>query len=470
MTTPQHPAQPAFTLVPRSLGETITERIGNTPLLRIRLFEGECPEVSIYAKAEFMNPGGSVKDRPALRMIEDGERSGRLTHDRVIIDSTSGNTGIAYAMIGAAKGYRVRLVMPANVSDERRKLVAAYGAEVEYSDPLEGSDGAIRMVRAMYDQNPDAFFMPDQYNNDANWRAHYDGTGAEIWEQTRGTVTHFVAALGTSGTFMGVTRRLKEMNAEVQCISVQPAEPWHGLEGLKHMATSIVPGIYDPSLADEDIGVETEPAYDVARELARTEGILAGHSSGAALWASRRGRQADRARCHRHGAPRRRRSLPLDRAVRSRRALNLRLATIAPAAEQRIRELAVAAYPNEGCGVLLGRRDGTRMVIVDVTSARNMWTERSADRYDLDPGDFLRADRDARSRGLDVSGIWHSHPDHPARPSQFDTDRAWLDYVYIICKTTGAGAEDMNAFALEAEGGAMPQIDLDISPVPGGGK
>jgi cysteine synthase B len=286
VSTPQPPARPALTLVPGSLGEAITERIGNTPLLRVRLFERECPDVSIYAKAEFMNPGGSVKDRPALRMIEEGERSGRLTRERVIIDSTSGNTGIAYAMIGAAKGYRVRLVMPANVSDERRKVVAAYGAEVEFSDPLEGSDGAIRMVRAMCDENPDAFFMPDQYNNDANWRAHYDGTGAEIWEQTRGTVTHFVAALGTSGTFMGVTRRLKEMNAEIQCISVQPAEPWHGLEGLKHMATSIVPGIYDASLADEDIGVETEPAYDIARELARTEGILAGHSSGAALWAA----------------------------------------------------------------------------------------------------------------------------------------------------------------------------------------
>jgi S-sulfo-L-cysteine synthase (O-acetyl-L-serine-dependent) len=286
VSTPQHPARPALTLVPGSLGATITERIGNTPLLRVRLFERECPDVSIYAKAEFMNPGGSVKDRPALRMIEEGERSGRLTHDRVIIDSTSGNTGIAYAMIGAAKGYSVRLVMPANVSDERCKLVAAYGAEIDFSDPLEGSDGAIRMVRAMYDENPDAYFMPDQYNNDANWRAHYDGTGAEIWEQTRGTVTHFVAALGTSGTFMGVTRRLKEMNARIQCISVQPAEPWHGLEGLKHMATSIVPGIYDASLADDDIGVETEPAYDIARELARTEGILAGHSSGAALWAA----------------------------------------------------------------------------------------------------------------------------------------------------------------------------------------
>ena len=268
-------------------GEGILDRIGATPLLRIRIFEGECPEVAIYAKAEFMNPGGSVKDRPALRMIEEAERSGRLTRDRVITDSTSGNTGIAYAMIGAAKGYRVRLVMPGNVSDERRELVNAYGAETVFSDPMEGSDGAIRTVRAMVADDPERYFMPDQYNNDANWRAHYDGTGAEIWEQTRGTVTHFVAGLGTSGTFVGAARRLKELNAGVRCISVQPSEPWHGLEGLKHMATSIVPGIYDPALADEDVGIDTEPAYAVARELARAEGILAGHSSGAALCAVR---------------------------------------------------------------------------------------------------------------------------------------------------------------------------------------
>jgi len=268
-------------------GEGILDRIGATPLLRIRIFERECPEVAIYAKAEFMNPGGSVKDRPALRMIEEAERSGRLTPDRIITDSTSGNTGIAYAMIGAAKGYRVRLVMPGNVSDERRELVNAYGAETVFSDPMEGSDGAIRTVRAMVAEDPNRYFMPDQYNNDANWRAHYDGTGAEIWEQTRGTVTHFVAGLGTSGTFVGAARRLKELNAGVRCISVQPSEPWHGLEGLKHMATSIVPGIYDPALADEDVGIDTEPAYAVARELARAEGILAGHSSGAALCAVR---------------------------------------------------------------------------------------------------------------------------------------------------------------------------------------
>jgi S-sulfo-L-cysteine synthase (O-acetyl-L-serine-dependent) len=253
----------------------------------LRLFERESPGVAVYAKAEFMNPGGSVKDRPALRMIVEGERSGQLTHDKVIMDSTSGNTGIAYAMIGAAKHYRVKLVMPSNVSNERRELVAAYGAEVVYSDALEGSDGAIRLVREIYAADPDRYFMPDQYNNDANWRAHYDGTGPEIWEQTEGRVTHFIAGLGTSGTFMGTSRRLKELNPSVQCISVQPAEPWHGLEGLKHMPTSIVPGFYDPALADENMGVETEPAYEIARTLAQQESILAGHSSGAALWAAR---------------------------------------------------------------------------------------------------------------------------------------------------------------------------------------
>lgn len=273
--------------MPAIRDEGILDRIGATPLLRIRMFERECPGVAVYAKAEFMNPGGSVKDRPALRMVEEAERSGRLTPDRVIVDSTSGNTGIAYAMIGAAKGYRVRLVMPGNVSDERRELVLAYGADIVFSDPMEGSDGAIRSVHAMVAEDPERYFMPDQYNNEANWRAHYDGTGPEIWEQTRGTVTHFVAGLGTSGTFVGVARRLKELNHDVRCISVQPSEPWHGLEGLKYMATSIVPGIYDPTLADEDVGIDTEPAYAVARELARSEGILAGHSSGAALCAVR---------------------------------------------------------------------------------------------------------------------------------------------------------------------------------------
>jgi len=265
----------------------ITEQIGGTPLLRVHLFDADCPGVEIWAKAEFANPGGSVKDRAALRMIEEGESSGRLTRDRVILDSTSGNTGIAYAMIGAARGYRVRLVMPTNVSDERKQLVTAYGAEIVYSDALEGSDGAIRMAHAMFAADPDAYFMPDQYNNDANWLAHFDGTAVEIWEQTAGRITHFVAGLGTSGTFMGCTRRLRQYNRRVTCISVQPDESFHGLEGLKHMPSSIVPGIYDGTLADDNIGVTTEDAYEVARALARTEGILIGHSSGAALWAAR---------------------------------------------------------------------------------------------------------------------------------------------------------------------------------------
>jgi cysteine synthase B len=264
----------------------ITDEIGNTPLLRIHLFDEQAPGVEIHAKAEFMNPGGSVKDRPALRMIEDGERSGRLTRDKTILDSTSGNTGIAYAMIGAAKGYRVKLVMPTNVSEERKALVTAFGAEIEYSDAQEGSDGAILLARRLRDEDPDRYFMPDQYNNEANWRAHYDGTGVEIWEQTGGRVTHFLAGLGTSGTFMGTSRRLKELNPAVRCVSVEPDEPWHGLEGLKHMETSIVPGIYEPTLADANVGVATEDAYDVARRLATTEGILIGHSSGAALFAA----------------------------------------------------------------------------------------------------------------------------------------------------------------------------------------
>jgi cysteine synthase B len=274
-------------VAPLSLGTSILGGIGNTPLLRIRLFEKECPGVSVFGKAEFLNAGGSVKDRAALRMVRDGEASGALTRDRTILDSTSGNTGIAYAMVGAALGYRVRLVMPTNVSDERKTTIAAYGAEIVYSDAQEGSDGAIVLARRMYAEEPDAYFMPDQYNNPANWKAHYEGTGAEIWRQTEGTVTHFVAALGTSGTFMGVSRRLRDDRPDTTCISVQPEDPWHGLEGMKHMPTAIVPGIYDETLADDNLWAPTEASYDLARELASREGIMVGHSSGAALWGVR---------------------------------------------------------------------------------------------------------------------------------------------------------------------------------------
>jgi S-sulfo-L-cysteine synthase (O-acetyl-L-serine-dependent) len=266
----------------------ITRLIGNTPLLRIRLLEREFPRVEVYAKAEWFNPGGSVKDRAALAMIEDGERRGALSHDKTIIDSTSGNTGIAYALVGAAKGYRVKLVMPGNVSAERKALVTAYGAEIVYSDAGDGSDGAIRLVRDLVAMNPDGYFYPDQYSNPANPRAHYEGTAVEILEQTAGRITHFIAGLGTTGTFVGTSRRLKEHDPAIQTIAVQPEDSFHGLEGLKHLPTAIVPAIWNAALADEIFWAPTEAAYDVARALARTEGLLVGHSSGAALWAARR--------------------------------------------------------------------------------------------------------------------------------------------------------------------------------------
>lgn len=268
--------------------EGITQLIGHTPLLRVRLFEEQFPRIELYAKAEWFNPGGSVKDRAALSMIEDGERTGALTRDKTIIDSTSGNTGIAYAMVAAAKGYRVKLVMPSNVSAERKALISAYGAEVVYSDAGEGSDGAIRLVREVVAAAPDRYFYPDQYSNPANARAHYDGTAVEILEQTAGRVTHFLAGLGTTGTFVGTSRRLKEHDPSIRTIAVEPEDSFHGLEGLKHIPTAIVPKIWDPSLADEIWGCPTEPAYDLARTVARTEGLLVGHSSGAVLWAARR--------------------------------------------------------------------------------------------------------------------------------------------------------------------------------------
>jgi cysteine synthase B len=267
-----------------SVAGSILDCIGNTPLIRLHLFEESHPGVEFYAKAEWFNPGGSVKDRPAKRMIEEAEKSGDLTREKIILDSTSGNTGIGYALVAAAKGYRLRLVMPQNVSQERIETVKAYGAEIVFSDPGEGSDGAILVARKMLAEEPNLYYMPDQYNNPNNPRSHYETTGPEIWEQTRGRVTHFVAGLGTSGTIVGTGRRLHEYNPGIQVVAMQPSSGWHGLEGLKHIPTAIRPGIYDQQVHDVLLDVETEDAYDLARRLARTEGILAGHSSGAALW------------------------------------------------------------------------------------------------------------------------------------------------------------------------------------------
>jgi cysteine synthase B len=264
-------------------GSGIIDRIGNTPLVELRRIPAPDSPVRILAKLEWYNPGGSVKDRAALNMVREGERAGQLTRDKIILDATSGNTGIGYAMVGAALGYRVRLAIPLNVGEVHKRILQSYGAGLVYTDPQRGSDGAIEKARELFALNPEQYFYPDQYNNPANWQAHYHGTAAEIIRQTGGDFTHFVAGLGTSGTFMGIARRLREYNRAIKLISVQPVSPMHGLEGMKHIPTSIVPGIYDESVADENIWVQTEDAFAMIRQVARQEGMLIGPSAGAVL-------------------------------------------------------------------------------------------------------------------------------------------------------------------------------------------
>jgi cysteine synthase B len=263
--------------------DSLLGQIGNTPLLRLERIVRGCEPLEIYAKAEWFNPGGSVKDRPALNMILEGERRGDLRPGKVILDATSGNTGIAYAMIGASRGYKVTLCLPANASPERKRILKAYGTELILTDPALSTDGAIERAQEMYRSDPARYFYPDQYNNAANWRAHYESTGPEIIRQTGGRLTHFVAGLGTAGTFVGTGRRLREFNPAIRLISFQPDSSFHGLEGLKHIPTALVPGIYDPQLADENLWISTEEAYRMVRRLAREEGLLVGISSGAAL-------------------------------------------------------------------------------------------------------------------------------------------------------------------------------------------
>lgn len=288
--------EPAQMLWPEVMAETtevhatsILDQIGNTPLLDLSPLAyqvGVSPRVEVYAKAEWFNPGGSVKDRPALHIIREAEDSGRLTPDKILIDSTSGNTGIAYALIGAALGYQVHLVMPANVSAERKALVRAYGAKLIETDPLEGTDGAIQVVQETVAENPERYFYADQYNNPANWRAHYDTTGPEIWSQTHGQVTHFVAGLGTTGTFTGVGRFFKAHNPDVKLIAVQPEDELQVIEGLKHLETAIVPGIYDAALPDAQINVSAERAWETARRMVKEAGLFVGLSAGAAVAAT----------------------------------------------------------------------------------------------------------------------------------------------------------------------------------------
>lgn len=272
-------------------GDSIESNIGNTPLIRLRRMTSGLP-VEVLAKAEYLNPGGSVKDRAALGMILEGERSGRLRPGMTIVDATSGNTGIAYAMIAAARSYPVTICLPRNAGQQRKRILRSFDVELIETDPLLSTDGAQLVARKIFEKDPEKYFYPDQYNNPANWRAHYQGTAPEIWEQTKGRITHFIAGLGTSGTFVGTTRKLKELNPAIRAISMQPDSPWHGLEGLKHMATAMVPGIYEAGLADESVEVATEEAQETVRRLAVEEGLLVGASSGANVFAALRLAQA----------------------------------------------------------------------------------------------------------------------------------------------------------------------------------
>src|SRR5690242_7705709 len=274
----EHPAN-----LGETLGHSLVERIGNTPLLRLDALTRDLPGVTLLGKAEWYNPGGSVKDRAAANIVAEARRRGQLGPGKILLDATSGNTGIAYAMLGAAEGFPVTLCMPENVSRERKQILQGYGANILYTDPAYGSDGSIRMARELATKHSDQYFYADQYSNEANWKAHYYGTGNEIWQQTQGRITHFVSMLGTSGTFMGTTRRLKELNPAVKCISLQPDSSFHGIEGAKHMASAIVPRIYNPELADQNLEISTEDAYAMCRHLSRGAGLLVGISAAAAI-------------------------------------------------------------------------------------------------------------------------------------------------------------------------------------------
>ena len=442
--------------------------VGRTPLVRLPQLEPR-PGIEIYAKLETQNPGGSVKDRAALAMIVEGERTGALQPGRVLIDATSGNTGISYAMLGAARGYRVTLCVPANVTAERKRLLHAYGAELVLTDPMDGSDGAIREARRRYARDPNRYFYPDQYSNPANWRAHYDTTAVEIIEQTGGRLTHFVAGLGTGGTFIGTARRLREWQPSVALVSVQPESALHGLEGLKHMASSIVPPIYDPSVADREERVSTEEAYALVRRLARQEGLLVGPSSGAALAACLR--VADE----------------IDRAVivtvfpdRGDRYLSEAfwtgendvdstvpgtdgspdpadvdgVLTVPDDVLAAIRDHAARAYPDECCGALIGHESGG---VFEALALSNAMSDERNRRFLIGPDAYRAAEARAAETGQTLIGFYHSHPNHPAVPSAFDLEHAWPNMRYLIVSVVAGRPEASRTWRLRADRSAFDE-------------
>ena len=433
-------------------GTSLIDSIGNTPLVRLRRFETR-PGVELYAKLEMMNPGGSVKDRAALAMILEGERSGALGHGKILLDSTSGNTGIAYAMIGAARGHRVRLCVPENVTPERKRILRVFGADLVLTDAMEGSDGAIRQVRSIFQRDPERYFYPDQYSNPANWRAHFDTTGVEILAQSQGRLTHFVAGLGTSGTFVGTGRRLRQDKPDVQLVSVQPSSPLHGLEGLKHMESAIVPSIYDPTLADLDIRVETDESHRLIRRIAHDEGLFVGPSSGAALAAALRIAEGLTSGVivmifpdtgDRYLSDALWSETDEETAVADA-PLHLRLDQEQLTA---IRRHGQRMYPDECCGALLGPKAGE---VAEAYALDNTFPDGKRRRFLVGPDEYRRAEARATEIGQQLLGFYHSHPDHPAEPSQFDLDHAWPNMSYLIVSVRQGQAKEARSWRLKAD-------------------
>ena len=436
--------------------------IGGTPLVRLERFEPR-PEVELYAKLESSNPGGSVKDRAALAIILDAERSGQLGRGRILLDATSGNTGIAYAMIGAARGHRVRLCVPGNVTPERKRILHAYGADLVFTDPMEGSDGAILEARRIYAAAPDRYFYADQYGNDANWRAHYDTTAVEIAEQTGGRLTHFVAGLGTSGTFVGTGRRLREIDRSIQLLSVEPDSPLHNLEGLKHMASAIVPPIYDRSLANRQITVATDTAHELTRRLAREAGLFVGPSSGAALAACLDAASEVRAgvfvTVFPDGGDRYLSDRFWDDTAESGPS-SANTVRISSAARATILADGERSYPDECCGALFGPAP-TR--IVEALSLRNVTTGERRRRFLIGTEEYRAAEKHADDTGRALLGFYHSHPDHPAEPSAFDLEHAWPNMSYVIVSVAGGQAGVVRSWRLRADRSGFDEEPLDRS-------
>ena len=430
-------------------------RVGGTPLVRLPAYEPKAG-VEIYAKLESRNPGGSVKDRAALAIILDGLRSGALAPGRVLLDATSGNTGIAYAMVGASLGIRVHLCVPSNVTDERKRLLQAYGATLVLTDPMEGSDGAIREAQRIAASDPARYFYADQYSNPANWRAHYNTTAPEIIQQTGGRLTHFVAGLGTSGTFVGTGRRMRENYPGVTLVSVEPDSPLHGIEGLKHMATSIVPPIYDAALADRHEAVETEEAVELARHLARRQGLLVGPSSGAALIAAQRVAQdADRAVIVVVFPDSGERYLS-ENDVGHRFSGNADRKTMPDIVFRHIRSHAKDTYPDECCGALIGHGDR----IIEAFALSNAQSDNRKRRFLIGPEAYRRAEARAEELGASLVGFYHSHPDHPAVPSSFDLEHAWPNLIYAIVSVREGDPRELRAWRLKADRSGFTEEEL----------